>query len=89
MIIGSGITYRLNDKFNLNSGIYSRVNDAIFITLGMQNEKLSAIISYDINVSSLSNASGYMGGTEISVSYSWCVQKEKSKEKPKICPKYL
>ena len=89
LIIGSGITYRLNEKFNLNSGIYSRVNDAIFITLGMQNEKLSAIISYDINVSSLSNASGYMGGTEISVSYSWSVQKEKSKEKTKICPKYL
>ena len=45
LIIGSGITYRLNDKFNLNSGIYSRINDAVFITLGMQNEKLSAMIS--------------------------------------------
>mgnify|MGYP001185870968 CR=1 FL=1 len=89
LIIGSGLTYKLNDKFNLNSGVYSRIKDAVFITLGMQNEKLSAMISYDINISTLANASNYMGGTEISISYTWSINEEKNEEKPKICPKYL
>ena len=89
VIIGSGVTYKINDKFNLNSGVYSRINDAVFITLGMQNNKLSAMISYDINISSLANASNSLGGSEVSISYTWSIDKDTNEEKPKTCPKYL
>jgi hypothetical protein len=88
-IIGSGLKYKLNDKFDLKSGIYSRIQDAFFITLGMQKENLEAIISYDINTSTLANASNSMGGVEFSISYGWSIVKETKEVKEKICPKYL
>ena len=88
-ITGSGLTYKLNDKVNLKSGIYSRIKDAFFVTLGMQKRNLEAIISYDINTSTLANASNSMGGVEFSISYSWSIIKEKKEAKQKICPKYL
>ena len=88
-IIGSGLTYILNEEVNLKSGIYSRIKDAFFVTLGMQKANLEAIISYDINVSTLANASNSMGGFEFSISYGWNIIKEKKEVKQKICPKYL
>ena len=88
-IIGSGISYKLNDEVNLKSGIYTRIGDAFFVTLGMQKANLEAIISYDINTSSLANASNSMGGFEFSISYGWSIVKETKEVKQKICPKYL
>lgn len=89
LIMGSGLEYKLNDKANLKSGIYSRIKDSFFITLGVEKGNIEAIISYDINTSSLANASNYMGGLEFSISYSWSTIKEKPAEQQKICPKYL
>ena len=63
--------------------------DAFFITLGMKKENLEAIISYDINTSTLANASGFMGGFEFSISYGWSVFKENKEKKQEVCPKYL
>ena len=88
-IIGSGVTYKLNDEVNLKSGAYSRVTDAFFITLGIQKANLEAIISYDINTSTLVNASNFMGAAEFSISYGWSINKEKKEVKQKTCPKYL
>ncbi len=88
-IIGSGLTYKLNNEIDLKSGVYSRIKDAFFITLGMQKANLEAIISYDINTSTLANASNFMGGAEFSISYGWSIIKEKKEVKQKICPKYL
>lgn len=88
-IIGSGVTYKINNKFNLISGVYSRIKDAIFITIGMKNKNLSAVFSYDINISSLASASNWMGGSEFSIIYKWSVYKQKNEKKTKICPKYL
>ena len=89
IVIGSGFLYKLNNEVNLISGIYNRLKDAFFITLGMEKNKLQAIVSYDINTSSLSSASNYKGGIEISINYGWNLSKEKIKEKHKKCPKYL
>ena len=60
-----------------------------FLTLGLQKSDLEAMVSYDINTSSLANASSSMGGFEFSISYAWDVVKEKQEVKQKICPKYL
>lgn len=89
VIIGSGATYKLNEEVDLKSGVYSRIQDAFFVTLGMQKANLEAIISYDINTSTLTNASNFMGGAEFSISYSWSIAKEKKELQQKICPKYL
>jgi len=73
----------------LISGVYSRIKDAVFITIGMKNKNLSAVFSYDINISSLASASNSMGGSEFSIIYNWSVYKQKNEKKTKICPKYL
>ena len=89
LIIGNGLEYYLNEKVKLKTGIYSRVKDSFFVTLGVKKGDLEAIISYDINTSALSTASNYMGGFEFSISYAWSAVKEKQVEQKKICPKYL
>ncbi len=89
LIIGSGVTYKLNDKLNLKSGFYNRINDAVFFTLGIQNENIQAVISYDINTSSLSNASNSFGGLEFVISYGWNIKKNIINKSLLICPKYL
>lgn len=88
-IIGSGVAYKLNNEIILKSGAYNRLNDAFFLTLGMQKENLEVMISYDINTSTLANASNLMGGFEFSISYDWSIIKDKKEEVQKICPKYL
>jgi len=89
LIIGNGLEYGVNAKVKLKSGIYSRVKDSFFVTFGIKKGNLDAMISYDINTSSLSNASNYMGSFEFSISYAWSTIKEKKVEQHKICPKYL
>ena len=89
IVVGSGIAYKLNNTTSLISGLYSRISDALFFTLGLQKLNLEAVISYDINTSSLSNASNYMGGVEFSISYAWDIVKQSKKTKEKNCPKYL
>ena len=89
IVIGSGVVYELNDEVSLISGIYNRLKDAFVITFGMEKNNLQAIVSYDINTSSLSSASNYNGGVEISINYGWSIEREKKKEKQKKCLKYL
>ena len=89
LIIGSGVSYKLTNEFNLKSGLYTRLNDAIFMSIGLQKEAFEVILSYDINTSSLSNASNHLGGFEMSVNYGWNVIKEERENNQKICPKYL
>ena len=90
LIIGSGFSYKLTNDINLRSGLYSRLNDAIFVTLGMQKSNFDVIVSYDINTSTLASASNYMGAFEFSISYSWSViRDEKELKNNLVCPKYL
>jgi len=89
VIIGSGLSYQATNIIDLKSGLYARMNDAIFISFGVQKENLEVLISYDINTSSLSNASNNMGGFEFSVNYGWSIIKEEKEMGNKICPKYL
>lgn len=89
IVIGSRTAYKLNNTTSLISGVYSRISDAFFFTLGLQKLDLEAVISYDINTSSLSNASNYMGGIEFSISYVWDIVKQPKDINEKNCPKYL
>ena len=89
LIIGSGVSYKLTDIIDLKSGLYTRMNDAIFVSFGLKKEDFEVLISYDINTSSFSRASNSMGGFEFSVNYGWNVIKQHEEIKQKICPKYL
>ena len=80
--------YVLNNDFNLLSGAFVRMNDAIFIVLGIEKENLQVTTSYDINISSLSAASNYAGAFEIAINYGWNTRK-KNKQQIMTCPKYL
>lgn len=88
-VLGSGINYKINNDFEFISGIYRRIQDAFFVTLGMKKENLEVIFSYDINTSTLATASNNMGGVEFSIRYGWSVIKKKEELRQKICPKYL
>ena len=89
LIIGSGVSYKATNIVDLKSGLYARTNDAIFVSFGLQKENLEVLVSYDINTSSLSNASNNMGGFEFSVNYGWSIIKEQEEIEQKVCPKYL
>ena len=89
LIIGSGASYKVTNIIDLKSGLYARMNDAIFMSFGLQKENLEVLVSYDINISSLSNASNNMGGFEFSVNYGWSIVKQQEEIEQKICPKYL
>tara|TARA_B100001250_G_scaffold66268_1_gene52717 strand:+ start:16174 stop:17115 length:942 start_codon:yes stop_codon:yes gene_type:complete len=89
VVFGSGVSYHIKDDIALQTGLYSRIKDAVFLTLGIEKENLELIVSYDINTSSLNQASNYMGAFEFSICYGWQIIKEKSKIIQKICPQYL
>jgi len=89
LIIGTGFSYKLRKELNLNSGLYSRLHDALIVSFGLQKENLEVNISYDINTSTLSKASNNIGGFEFSVSYGWSIIKEKKELEQKFCPRYL
>ena len=56
-------------KNKANIGLYYRWNDAIYLATGMEWRRLTFSISYDFNVSNLTNASRGQGGTEIIATY--------------------
>ena len=89
MIVGTGFSYKVRKELNLNLGSYSRLHDALIVSFGLQKENLEVNISYDINTSTLANASNNIGGFEFSVSYGWSIMKEKKEFEQKFCPKYL
>jgi hypothetical protein len=46
-------------------------------------------VSYDVNTSSLTNASNNKGGFEFALVYQWKVKKKIKIVEQEICPKYL
>lgn len=79
---------RLKDR-HLLTGVSMRLKDAATVKAGATFEKLSALILYDINISTLSNASDFKGGFEFVLIYQWGVKKKEKQETEKICPKYI
>jgi type IX secretion system PorP/SprF family membrane protein len=72
----------------LHAGVWTRVEDAAFIFLGVDWQKLSIGLSYDFNISGLSAVTQNRGGFEISVMYIFDRGLPKRKFY-KTCPEYL
>ena len=72
-IFGGNFRYRIEDIDNkyvaARAGLFYRNQDATFISLGLEYNKLSIGVSYDFNLSTLKAASDGKGGFEFSVIY--------------------
>jgi len=90
-LLGCDVNYLLEGEQDilLKSGIADRLNDALILYFGAEIEGLSCVVSYDVNTSSLTNASNNKGGFEFALVYQWKAKKKKKIVEQEKCPKYL
>ena len=90
-LLGCDVNYLLESEkyILLKSGIADRFNDALILYFGAEIEGLSCVVSYDVNTSSLTNASNNRGGFEFALAYQWKSMKKIKIIEQEICPKYL
>lgn len=88
-IILQGVAgYQFNDQIKLKGGLGYRVGDAGQILLGaVIDETLEVGLSYDINLSQLSNVSNYQGGFEIGATYIIKIYKQPQIPPSILCPR--
>ena len=77
LMIGSAVEYTIHPEnlpadLTLGFGAWWRTGDAIILVPSAQFNNWRLGISYDVNVSSLRNASNYKGGFEFSLIYVFC-----------------
>lgn len=89
--INSNYNLEFNDKSKseINAGFFIRNNDAFIIVFGVDFNKYSCNISYDINTSSLAVASNGNGAFEISLHYNISTRKKNSNKNKIVCPSYI
>ena len=90
-LFGFDVNYLLEGEKDilLKLGVADRFNDALIFYFGAEIEGFSCVLSYDVNTSSLSNASNNKGGFEFALVYQWKRKKNKKNIEQEICPKYL
>ena len=90
-LLGCGVNYLLEGEKDilLKSGIANRFSDALILYFGAEIDGLSCVLSYDVNTSSLNNASNNKGGFEFALVYQWKSKKKIKIVEQEICPKYL
>ena len=90
-LLGCDVNYLLEGEQDvlLKSGIADRFNDAVILYFGAEIKGLSCVVSYDVNTSSLTNASNNKGGFEFSLVYVWGIKHKEKIAELKQCPKYL
>ncbi len=92
-IIGTSFNYLIvspsNESLLIRTSIFNRYNDAIIPAVGIKINNFDVMLSYDINTSSLVNASDHKGGFEFAIIYQWSVSVIENKINKQLCPKYL
>lgn len=81
-----------NNPLYLNFGTWYRLKDAIILYLGIEKSGVQVGMSYDFNISDLSEVSNYMGGYELSIIYRISAppkDRPKIENEYKICPVFL
>lgn len=73
---------------NIGAGLYYRSNDAIILALRYQYNSLNVGLSYDINISGLSQVSNTYGGLEIYITYGFNKYSYNKKIKTIPCPTF-
>ncbi len=82
--------YKLDPKKDLilKFGPGYRVGDAAQVLLGVEKGPIRAAMSYDINLSNLSQINTFGGGAEIAVSYIGTIFKQPDLKPVLLCPRY-
>ena len=75
-------------RYIVHAGAYLRWNDAIIPVVKLQMQPLSVALSYDVNISSLSNASRGRGGFEVSLAWQKFLDRDNSVKNAVRCPKF-
>lgn len=91
IIVGSDFGYFLNNAnfpATFFIGGHYRLDDAMIASIGMDYKNFRGGISYDINTSTLQDASGGKGGLEISLVYTGCILPVIPKQYVMPCPRY-
>ncbi len=91
-IMGSSIQYILNNQKTIyraiQGGVWYRLKDAAYFTAGMNYQDWFFGVSYDLNFSKLTQASGARGGIEFAVQY--IIRSVKPKKiVHRVCPDYI
>jgi type IX secretion system PorP/SprF family membrane protein len=91
IIVGSDFGYFLNNAnfpATFFLGAAYRLDDAVIASVGMDYKNFRFGASYDINTSTLQDASGGKGGLEISLVYTGCILPVIPKTYVMPCPRY-
>ena len=90
-LLGCHVNYLLEAEQSviLKSGISERFNDAVIFYFGVEIERLSCVVNYDVNISDLANASENKWVFEFSIIYQWNILKKVKKIEREECPEYL
>ena len=91
IVAGTDIGYFINNA-NFPATIflsgYYRVQDAVIAGVGIDYKNFRFGVTYDINTSSLKDASGGKGGLELSLNYTGCILPVIPKNYILPCPRY-
>ncbi len=92
VLLGSRFRYTLRDDVmafrRVYAGVFSRLKDAAYVQVGMDYDRWTVGLSYDINLSTLDVASQSRGGLEIAAIYVIDLFRE-VREPHRKCPVYL
>ncbi len=77
----------MENLFVISGGAYYRHNDAVIPVVKMKYKTLAVAVSYDVNVSTLKDASNLQGGTEITVFFTGNYT-DKGITRKTVCPKF-
>jgi len=71
MALGLAAEYEYDQEVSFVVGAQYRVNDAVIPHVGLNFNNFDIGLSYDVNISSLSNFTNLRGGPEITLTYIW------------------
>ncbi len=74
--------------YTLYAGVFFRYQDAIIPTVKLKYKNTSFGLSYDVNVSTLTEASNMRGGLELTAVISGTYPKNKGYDKKTLCPRF-
>lgn len=78
----------INEKLTLNAGLGYRFADAAQLLFGVDYEDWHVALSYDLNLSKLSNVSNYQGAFEIAGYYILKIYKKPDVKPALLCPEF-
>jgi len=77
----------METQFTLSIGAFYRYGDAVIPVLKVKYKSMALGVSYDVNISSLDEASNMQGGTEVTLFFSGNYF-DKGLQKKTVCPKF-